>query len=256
MREDGASKVLCSRALRTLPMRLRKANFLSMKKWNIILVVATVMITALGVNVPLQAQSATARVNFRDSRREHWGYEAVNTICQAGLIEGLPDDTFGGDKLLTRYEFAAAIARLSLRMSYSYTSPGALPSGAGSVGYADVPAGHWAFHAVESITRGAIVEGFPDGGYHGSQPTTRYACALAIARLIGAPFEDTGQLRQTPEMGRAEYPDVPATHWAFNVVSFVSAAGLIEGYADGTFRGDQAMTRHQFAVMLARLIYR
>jgi hypothetical protein len=43
---------------------------------------------------------------------DHWAYDAIAELYDAGLIEGYPDGTFGGSRLLTRYEFAQALARL------------------------------------------------------------------------------------------------------------------------------------------------
>ena len=48
---------------------------------------------------------------FPDVPSNHWAYEAVSDLSRRGLVEGYPDGTFGGDRLLTRYEFAEIIYR-------------------------------------------------------------------------------------------------------------------------------------------------
>ena len=48
------------------------------------------------------------------------------------------------------------------------------------------------------------------------------------------------------------FPDVPQNHWAYEYVNGLIAKGIIEGYPDGTFGGDRAMTRYEFAAMLFR----
>lgn len=48
---------------------------------------------------------------FPDVATNHWAYEAVSDLSRRGLVEGYPDGTFGGDRLLTRYEFAEIVYR-------------------------------------------------------------------------------------------------------------------------------------------------
>ena len=48
---------------------------------------------------------------FPDVASNHWAYEAVSDLSRRGLVEGYPDGTFGGDRLLTRYEFAEIVYR-------------------------------------------------------------------------------------------------------------------------------------------------
>ena len=48
---------------------------------------------------------------FPDIPTNHWAYEAVSDLSRRGLVEGYPDGTFGGDRMLTRYEFAQIIYR-------------------------------------------------------------------------------------------------------------------------------------------------
>lgn len=48
---------------------------------------------------------------FPDVLSNHWAYEAVSDLSRRGLVEGYPDGTFGGDRLLTRYEFAEIVYR-------------------------------------------------------------------------------------------------------------------------------------------------
>lgn len=48
--------------------------------------------------------------------------------------------------------------------------------------------------------------------------------------------------------------DVPAGHWAREAVSKLSACGLIQGFPDGTFRGNENLTRYQAAMIFHRLL--
>ena len=48
---------------------------------------------------------------FPDVPSNHWAYEAVSDLSRRGLVEGYPDGTFGGDRMMTRYEFAQIVYR-------------------------------------------------------------------------------------------------------------------------------------------------
>ncbi len=48
---------------------------------------------------------------FPDVPENHWAYEAVKSLGEKGLIEGYPDGSFGGERSLSRYEFAEIVYR-------------------------------------------------------------------------------------------------------------------------------------------------
>ncbi|OAA31304.1 hypothetical protein AT15_07350 [Kosmotoga arenicorallina S304] len=50
------------------------------------------------------------------------------------------------------------------------------------------------------------------------------------------------------------YTDVPEDHWAYDAVMKATSAGLLQGFPDGTFRGDEALTRYQLAESIAKLL--
>lgn len=47
------------------------------------------------------------------------------------------------------------------------------------------------------------------------------------------------------------FSDVPAKHWSYDAVTKLAQAGVIEGYGDGTFRGDKTVTRYEMAQIVA-----
>ena len=55
--------------------------------------------------------SAYAANPFSDVPAGHWAYDSINKLAAAGVIEGYGDSTFGGDKLMTRYEMAQIVAK-------------------------------------------------------------------------------------------------------------------------------------------------
>ena len=64
------------------------------------------MAMALGVTA-----SAYAANPFSDVPAGHWAYDSISKLAAAGVIDGYGDGTFGGDKLMTRYEMAQIVAK-------------------------------------------------------------------------------------------------------------------------------------------------
>lgn len=50
------------------------------------------------------------------------------------------------------------------------------------------------------------------------------------------------------------FPDVPDSHWARDAVAALAAKGLVEGYPDGTFKGDRSASRWELAMLVSRLL--
>jgi len=57
-----------------------------------------------------------------------------------------------------------------------------------------------------------------------------------------------------PAIAAPLFPDVPAEHWAKDAVANLAAKGMLEGYPDGTFKGDRAATRWEVAMVVARML--
>ena len=68
--------------------------------------------------------------------------------------------------------------------------------------------------------------------------------ALTTALVLGA--------ASTTFAAANPFEDVPADHWAYDAIAQLAADGVIEGYGDGTYRGDQEITRYEMAQMIAR----
>ncbi|MGI5817348.1 MAG: S-layer homology domain-containing protein [Armatimonadota bacterium] len=157
--------------------------------------------------------------------------------------------------------------------------------------FADVPADHWASEAVEVSADAGLLTGDPDGNFHGQRDVTRYEMAIILQRLlqridaasageaglalvsgIRAELARTGaseaevaeivQIAADPDVptppavraGAAQWPDVPAGHWAADAVQFATETGFMNGYPDGRFRGGESLSRYEIAVILRRLI--
>ena len=68
--------------------------------------------------------------------------------------------------------------------------------------------------------------------------------ALSAALIIGA--------ASTTFAAANPFSDVPRDHWAYDAVTQLAADGVVEGYGDGTYRGDRNITRYEMAQMVAK----
>ena len=68
--------------------------------------------------------------------------------------------------------------------------------------------------------------------------------ALTTALVVGA--------ASTTFAAANPFTDVPADHWAYDAVAQLAKDGVVEGYGDGTYVGDEAITRYEMAQMVAK----
>ena len=68
--------------------------------------------------------------------------------------------------------------------------------------------------------------------------------AITSALVIGA--------ASTTFAAANPFSDVPADHWAYDAVAQLAKDGVIEGYGDSTYRGEQSITRYEMAQMIAK----
>ena len=71
--------------------------------------------------------------------------------------------------------------------------------------------------------------------------------ALTTALAVGA--------ASTTFAAANPFSDVPSDHWAYDAVTTLAKDGVIEGYGDTTFKGNQNITRYEMAQMVAKAIW-
>ncbi|WP_342546828.1 S-layer homology domain-containing protein [Paenibacillus sp. FSL P2-0089] len=88
----------------------------------------------------------------------------------------------------------------------------------------------------------AYMVGMPDGTFKPENAMTRAQVAMILYRVLE--LQGTGTA--------ARYSDVAGSHWAAEAIRQVTAAGLMKGMTDGSFRPEQSITRAEMAVVIAR----
>ena len=81
------------------------------KKWLTILPLALMSITMAGTSVLPTPAYAASEQSFSDVPAGHWAYDAVAKLAKAGIVDGYGDQSFKGDRTISRYEFAFITAK-------------------------------------------------------------------------------------------------------------------------------------------------
>ncbi|HOK20513.1 MAG TPA: S-layer homology domain-containing protein, partial [Thermosynergistes sp.] len=73
----------------------------------------------------------------------------------------------------------------------------------------------------------------------------KFFALLAVAVLVAF---------AAPAFAANPFVDVPMNHWSYDALSQLAAKGIIQGYPDGSFKGNQPMTRYEMATAVARAL--
>ena len=99
--------------------------------------------------------------------------------------------------------------------------------------------------AVAVISACKIIDGYTDGSFNPAGTLTRGAAAKIICNMILGPTTAAALSADT-----APFKDVPANHVFAGYIAYCAQQGIINGYADGTFKPAGTVTGYQFMKML------
>lgn len=146
-------------------------------------------------------------------------------------INGYEDGTFHPEAPLTRGACAVMLYKIS-----------EVPSGTG-VAFSDVPKGAWYYKAVQNLAAAGVIQGYTDRTFQPNNYITRAEFVSMTLRLFKTETEDTGK----------RFWDVPDSFWGAEAIQAAANLGIISGYADGTFRPGQSITRAEAVSILNRI---
>lgn len=160
----------------------------------------------------------------------------LNRTDHLAFLSGYANGTFEPDRNMTRAEVTTMFARLlaekmAADQTYSNT-------------FSDVAKSHWAANYIGYMQQFGIVTGYTDGSFRPDAPVTRAEFAAIASR-----FERLTE-------GTKSFSDVPSSHWAAKYINFAATRGWVNGYADGTFRPNNSITRAEVAAVTCRLLER
>lgn len=160
----------------------------------------------------------------------------LNRTDHLAFLSGYANGTFEPDRNITRAEVTTMFARLltekmTADQTYSNT-------------FSDVAKSHWAANYIGYMQQFGIITGYADGSFRPDASVTRAEFAAIASR-----FEALTE-------GTKSFSDVPSSHWAAKYINFAATRGWVNGYADGTFRPNNSITRAEVAAVTCRLLER
>ena len=160
----------------------------------------------------------------------------LNRTDHLAFLSGYANGTFEPDRNMTRAEVTTMFARLltekmAADQTYSNT-------------FSDVAKSHWAANYIGYMQQFGIITGYADGSFRPDASVTRAEFAAIASR-----FEALTE-------GTKSFSDVPSSHWAAKYINFAATRGWVNGYADGTFRPNNSITRAEVAAVTCRLLER
>lgn len=181
-------------------------------------------------------QSGAVLESFSDVRPGQWYSQAIDWVCQRGLMKGVSDDRFAPDEGTTRGMLVTMLFR------FEGAEAGATAK------FSDVQAGQWYSDAVAWASSNGVVSGFADGSFGPNADITREQLAAVLyryAKLKGVDVSAQGDLS-----GFADRGEVAA--WAEEPLQWAVGCGLLNGNADGSLDPAGNATRAQVAAILMR----
>ena len=169
--------------------------------------------------------ASTVSFAFTDVDKSHWADEYITKLTSDGIINGYEDGSFRPEGLVTKAELAKLIAK-----SFN-------PEGKGG-NFSDISS-HW---ANKYITQCAKLFYAPSSKFLPDLPATRAEVAYALANVLSLEASEDVTFSDS---------DTVADEMK-NEVSAMVGAGLMNGYEDGTIRGDGFVTRAESAALIVR----
>jgi hypothetical protein len=112
-----------------------------------------------------------------------------------------------------------------------------------SLTFFDVPEANDFYTEISALNAIGAVSGYSDGSFRPGDTATRGQLAKIVVQAFNLPVDTTGG---------AHFSDVPAGSTFYSYIETAYNRGLISGYADGTFRSNQPVTRGQVAKVVVQ----
>ncbi len=151
-------------------------------------------------------------------------------------IFGYDDGTFRPDNNMSRAEAAAIFARLISEQKGEKIS--------GKSNFNDVSKSEWYSDYIGYLSKYGIIKGYSDNTFRPDDNVSR-AEFVAMTVRFNSLFNDVKKGSYT-----VKYTDVATNYWAYSDVAYAKHAGWLNGYADGTFKGDNAITRAEVVTVV------
>lgn len=154
-------------------------------------------------------------------------------------VNGYPDGSFRPGGNISREEIAAMIVKALELETDSYTTSS----------YPDISAKRWSLKYIEAATAAGYFKGYTDGSFGPGGDMTRAELAALVVRIAETlGVETTGS--------SVQFSDVDSGKWYSEYIEKAARYGLVNGYSDGSFRPDKAVSRAEAVTMINRMLGR
>ncbi len=175
-----------------------------------------------------EEENTNIEETLKDMSSEHWAYEAVKTLGNAGVINGFEDGTFRPEDAVTREQFIKMLVG-----AFNMVAENA------ECNYSDVSKDAWYYSSVAIATEKGITKGY--GNTFGTGTSiTREDAAVMIYRIIQAQAKEAESFSD----------DSLISSYAKDAVYALYGNGVINGMGDGTFAPKANLTRAQAAQII------
>lgn len=193
--------------------------------------------TALIEEESSQPTVLTAKV-FADTAASYWGYKAISSLTNKGIISGYPDGTFKPEASITRAEFATILVK-ALGLNTSATTSK----------FTDITKDAWYYSTVNAAASANLISGMGDNLFAPNTLITREQMALMISKALGdkTPAADGTEL--------STFKDKSAvSNWAISGMAKAARAGIISGMTTDTLAPTANATRAQATEMIYKML--
>lgn len=153
-------------------------------------------------------------------------------------IVGYDDGTFKPDSNMSRAEAAAIFARLIAEVKGETIS--------GKSSFVDVSSKEWYSSYIGYLEKYDVINGYNDGTFKPDASVTRAEFVAMTVRYYDL-FNDVNKTGNS-----VKYTDVASSYWAYSDIAFAKNIGWLNGYSDGSFRGDNDITRAEVVTVVNR----
>ncbi|NDO19742.1 hypothetical protein FMM68_08735 [Lachnospiraceae bacterium MD329] len=153
-------------------------------------------------------------------------------------IVGYPDGTFLPDGDMSRAEAAAIFARLIAEEKGETIS--------GKSSFTDIDKNGWYADYIGYLAKYKVIEGYNDNTFKPDSPVTRAEFVAMSVRYYSL-FNEVKKGGYT-----VKYTDVNKKYWAYDDIAYAKNIGWLNGYSDGSFRGDNKITRAEVVTVVNR----
>ncbi|WCT56036.1 S-layer homology domain-containing protein [Paenibacillus kyungheensis] len=184
----------------------------------------------------------TNKQNFNDVSG-HWAESEINRLQDLSILNGVGDNQYNPDALITRAQFTQMISNL-LQVS----------SSTDNVTYSDVAPDKWYYNAINAVSATGITKGYTDDSYQPDQQITREEMSNILNNTLSY-LEPSTSFAADANQALTPFTDRNNTsNWAKNSLATAVNEGIMQGRPNGQIAPKDNTTRAEAAMTISRLM--